>query len=234
MALDESNNSYSYYCIWLAEVQNLETASSGSFIKWSKCRKVLVYRSKLKLYSLDIFWFLSGILFPLTVVMCVSRNRQFLVDEMTSSHLKNADLRWADHRFFIFLFIYYGIKLQKYSKNWNNWFTKISDKHSTHLKQQIIAQNTKKKQKKDYTMKNSEFNLSTTAGMVDFLYRVVLHLGASSLFAFLRLRPCLACLEAGSIALWRSDFWMLWPKPRRRSTRLLTSEQSSSCSKASA
>ena len=38
-------------------------------LTWSKCRKVLVYRSKLKLYSLDIFRFLSGILFTLTVVM---------------------------------------------------------------------------------------------------------------------------------------------------------------------
>ena len=37
--------------------------------KQPKCRKVLVYRSKLKLYSLDIFRFLSGILFTLTVVM---------------------------------------------------------------------------------------------------------------------------------------------------------------------
>ena len=102
----------------------------------------------------------------------------------------------------------------------------ISDKYSTHSKQQLIAHSNKTKQNRFH-----KFNLSTTSGMVNFLSRMVVSLHS------LGFRPCLACLQVGSIALWRSDFWMLLPKPRSRSPRLLTcltSEHSSSCSRVSA
>ena len=51
-------------------VTDLETGSSGLFIDDQNCRKVLIYRSKLKMYSLDIFQFphVSGTSFTLTAV----------------------------------------------------------------------------------------------------------------------------------------------------------------------
>ena len=60
----------------------------------------------------------------------------------------------------MFIFIYYGIKHQKYSKNWNNWFTKVSDKRSIHLKtnnsikhkEKAKKKKKKKKKKQDMTV----------------------------------------------------------------------------------
>ena len=85
------------------------------------CRKVLVYRSKLKLYSLDIFHFLSCILFTLTVVMWCFYKSAVNGGWNDDLPLKIADLRWAGQRFCRICRLSSPCSLCYASRSWSRW-----------------------------------------------------------------------------------------------------------------